>query len=171
MGLGTRWYVSRRFALRTDALFSLWKITTPVGFGDPQYDLGSVPFRNGVGARPLHHGRAPVPVVKSGFESRTADWLGVDEALARILAEAAPLLGPSAARSRDCLGRALAEEVVAEATLPPWDNSAMDGFAVRGADVRGARADAPVRLERRAAACAPARVRDRRSRPARPCGS
>jgi hypothetical protein len=43
MGLGTRWYLSRRFALRADALFSLWKITTPVGFGDPQYDLGSVP--------------------------------------------------------------------------------------------------------------------------------
>jgi hypothetical protein len=36
------------------------------------------------------------------------------------------------------LGRVLAESVVARLTLPPWDNSAMDGFAVRAADVAGA---------------------------------
>ena len=98
-----------------------------------------------MGEGPLHHGRAPVPVVRSGFESRAADWLGVDEALARILADAAPL-PPEPCPLAHCLGRALAEDVVAEATLPPWDNSAMDGFAARAADVGGARADAPVRL-------------------------
>ena len=99
-----------------------------------------------MGPRPLHHGLAPVPLVKSGFESRTADWLGVDEALAKILDAAAPL--PSErAQLQECLGRALAEDVVAEATLPPWDNSAMDGFAVRGTDVKGAGDGSPVRLE------------------------
>jgi len=98
-----------------------------------------------VGEGPLHHGRAPVPVVRSGFETRPADWLGVDEALARILADATPL-PPEPCPLIHCLGRALAEDVVAEATLPPWDNSAMDGFAVRGTDVAGATVDAPVRL-------------------------
>jgi hypothetical protein len=42
MGIGTRWFLSPSFALRTDAIFSLWKITTPAGFGDPQYGFGPV---------------------------------------------------------------------------------------------------------------------------------
>lgn len=44
------------------------------------------------------------------------------------------------------LGRVLAREVVAAVTLPPWDNSAMDGYAIRAVDVSGAAEDAPVRL-------------------------
>jgi len=85
-------------------------------------------------------------VVRSGFESRSADWLGVDEALARILADVEAL--PAERRPLlECLGRALAEEIVADATLPPWDNSAMDGFAVRGVDIEGASPERPVRLE------------------------
>ena len=44
------------------------------------------------------------------------------------------------------LGRALAEPVVARALLPPWDNSAMDGYAVRQADVGSARVEDPVSL-------------------------
>jgi hypothetical protein len=40
LGVGTRWFATDRFTLRTDALFSLWKISTPVGFGDPQYGFG-----------------------------------------------------------------------------------------------------------------------------------
>jgi hypothetical protein len=35
VGLGTRWFVSERFALRGDGVFSLWKIDTPPGFSDP----------------------------------------------------------------------------------------------------------------------------------------
>ncbi|HUG29003.1 MAG TPA: gephyrin-like molybdotransferase Glp [Candidatus Limnocylindria bacterium] len=44
------------------------------------------------------------------------------------------------------LGRVLAREVIAAVTLPPWDNSAMDGYAILAADVAGAAEDAPVRL-------------------------
>jgi molybdopterin molybdotransferase len=40
----------------------------------------------------------------------------------------------------------LAEDVVSPIDLPRWDNSAMDGFAVRSDDVRGAAPDRPVRL-------------------------
>jgi molybdopterin molybdotransferase len=71
--------------------------------------------------------------------------LTVPEASARILehisrlpVERVPLL--------DALGRVLAEAVRAPMTLPAWDNSAMDGYAVRGADIDAATRDRPVRL-------------------------
>ncbi len=47
----------------------------------------------------------------------------------------------------DALGRVLAEPVTSTTDLPPWDNSAMDGYAVRAADTAGATEDGPVRLE------------------------
>lgn len=84
--------------------------------------------------------------MRPGFESRSADWLGVDEALDRILASAEPL--PATALDVvESVGRGLAEDVVADATLPPYDNSAMDGYAVRAADARGARPEAPATLD------------------------
>lgn len=46
----------------------------------------------------------------------------------------------------DALGSVLAEPVVSPLNIPPWTNSAMDGYAARAADVRGARADAPITL-------------------------
>jgi molybdopterin molybdotransferase len=44
------------------------------------------------------------------------------------------------------LGRVLAEDVTAQVAVPPFDSSAMDGFAVRAADVAGAGPSRPVRL-------------------------
>jgi molybdopterin molybdotransferase len=46
----------------------------------------------------------------------------------------------------DALGGVLAEDVVSPLDIPAWTNSAMDGYAVRGADVRGASEQAPARL-------------------------
>ena len=46
----------------------------------------------------------------------------------------------------EALGLVLAEDVVARVDLPGFDNSAMDGYAVRSADVAGASVDAPVTL-------------------------
>jgi molybdopterin molybdotransferase len=43
-------------------------------------------------------------------------------------------------------GSVLAEDVLADTPLPPFDNSAMDGYAVRAADLAGATAEAPVTL-------------------------
>lgn len=43
-------------------------------------------------------------------------------------------------------GRTLAEEVRARNAIPLWDNSAMDGYALRAADVAGASAETPVEL-------------------------
>jgi molybdopterin molybdotransferase len=71
--------------------------------------------------------------------------LGVDEALARVLAAFAPL-PPVAVPILDALGSVLAETVRAEVAIPPFRNSAMDGYAVRAADTTGASADRPVRL-------------------------
>ncbi|HEV7810938.1 MAG TPA: gephyrin-like molybdotransferase Glp, partial [Candidatus Limnocylindrales bacterium] len=44
-------------------------------------------------------------------------------------------------------GRILAEDVMSLTALPPWDNSAMDGYAVRAADIAAAVEDAPIRLQ------------------------
>jgi molybdopterin molybdotransferase len=46
----------------------------------------------------------------------------------------------------DALDSVLAEDVVSPLDIPAWTNSAMDGYAARGADVRGASAERPVRL-------------------------
>lgn len=60
--------------------------------------------------------------------------LNVDEALGRILS-GTPQLPSESAPIEDAVGRALSADVTASRTLPPWDNSAMDGFAVRSAEV------------------------------------
>jgi len=65
-----------------------------------------------------------------------ADWLDARAALDRIL-ETVARLDPMETPVDDCLGHVLAEPVVAGVDLPPWDNSAMDGFAVRSADLAG----------------------------------
>jgi molybdopterin molybdotransferase len=46
----------------------------------------------------------------------------------------------------DAAGLVLAEDLVATRALPAFDNSAMDGYAVRAADLTGASAEHPVRL-------------------------
>ncbi|HZI10860.1 MAG TPA: molybdopterin molybdotransferase MoeA, partial [Myxococcus sp.] len=69
--------------------------------------------------------------------------LPVEEARAQVLELASPL-SAEWVPLEDALGRTLAEDVTARRTLPPWDNSAMDGYAVRSADLSGAAA--PVRL-------------------------
>lgn len=54
-----------------------------------------------------------------------------------------PVVGTNLA---DCLGLVLAERVSSPIALPPFDNSAMDGYAVQAADVAGATQTTPVRL-------------------------
>lgn len=46
----------------------------------------------------------------------------------------------------DALGSVLAEDIISRLDIPAWTNSAMDGYAARGADVRGASESNPVRL-------------------------
>ena len=72
--------------------------------------------------------------------------LEIDRARELVLECALPL-GEEAVPLDDALGRVLARELRSEGPLPPFDSSAMDGFAVRSEDLAGAREDAPVTLE------------------------
>lgn len=67
--------------------------------------------------------------------------ISVAEALERILARV-PVLPPAPVPLSQALGLVLAEEVVADEDLPPFDHSAVDGYAVRSADLA-----APATLE------------------------
>ncbi len=69
----------------------------------------------------------------------------VTEASERILADIRPLPAERLPL-RQALGRVLTADVTAPISLPPWDNSSMDGYAVRSTDVAGARQDAPAIL-------------------------
>src|SRR5439155_9294633 len=71
--------------------------------------------------------------------------LSVHEASAQILAAVAPL-PVERVRVADALGRVLAHEVRSPIAHPPWDNSSMDGYALRAVDVAGASRDTPVVL-------------------------
>jgi len=61
----------------------------------------------------------------------------LDEALASLLAKALPVFGSESVSTFDADGRVLAQDVVSALTVPPRDNSAMDGYAVRMADCAG----------------------------------
>src|SRR5437879_7509081 len=68
------------------------------------------------------------------------------EAARLILEHVAPL--PTTRRPlREVLDRVLAEDVTSPIDLPAWDNSAMDGYAARAADVEPARPERKVTLE------------------------
>ena len=79
------------------------------------------------------------------MKPREPDWLLIGPALDRILS-AAPRMPVELVELNAVLGRTLAEAVSSPVDHPPWANSAMDGYAVRTPDVRGARSDAPIRL-------------------------
>lgn len=84
--------------------------------------------------------------------------LAPDQALRRVLASLADVAPLPAERVafRAALGRALAEDLVAERSLPPFDNSQMDGYALRARDAARPRARLPVAFEVAAGARGPA---------------
>ena len=71
------------------------------------------------------------------------EGLSVEEAREAVLA-ATPVLGAETVSTDASQGRILAEDVSSTRTLPPADCSAMDGYAVRRADLAGASKDSPV---------------------------
>ena len=72
--------------------------------------------------------------------------LSVEEAQERLLAACGDPLAAEDVELESALDRVLAESIVSALDLPPWDNSAMDGFAVHAADVAGAAPGSPIRL-------------------------
>ena len=73
--------------------------------------------------------------------------LTLDEALPALLARATPLQAIESVATFDADGRVLAQDLVAELQVPPQDNSSMDGYAVRCADVSSP--DAVLRVTQR----------------------
>ena len=65
--------------------------------------------------------------------------LPVAEAEKMIGARVAPVSGQGMAPLREALGRVLTADLIAPFNLPPFDNSAVDGYAVRGEDIDSAR--------------------------------
>jgi molybdopterin molybdotransferase len=72
--------------------------------------------------------------------------LSVEEAQDRLLAATGEPLPAESVALDAALDRVLAEPILSSLDLPPWDNSAMDGFAIRAADVADAVPGSPVRL-------------------------
>lgn len=71
--------------------------------------------------------------------------LKAGEARAAILQHLTPVSGWERVAVRDALGRVLAEDVIAPCSVPAHDNSAMDGYAVRFADL-AATGDTPLQV-------------------------
>jgi molybdopterin molybdotransferase len=68
--------------------------------------------------------------------------ISVEQALGKVLEHIA-VLGAEEKPILDCLGQVLAEDVFSKINIPPLDNSAMDGYAVRSADTSGAGPKSP----------------------------
>ena len=74
-----------------------------------------------------------------------AGLLSVEAARDAVLAATEPV-GTESIAPADALGRVTAETVSGRVSLPPWPNSAMDGYAIRAADTAGATEAGPVEL-------------------------
>ena len=64
-----------------------------------------------------------------------SDLTLLEDAL-KVVLDTVPVLGIEKINLLDALGRVLAEDIIADRDNPPWDNSAMDGFAVRYQDIK-----------------------------------
>ena len=71
--------------------------------------------------------------------------ISFEEALDHILSRIQPL-GVEKVLLLESLGRIIGEDIYAKRNIPPLDNSAMDGYALRSEDVREASQNHPVRL-------------------------
>ena len=72
--------------------------------------------------------------------------ISFDEALNNILSHI-HALGLEKVSLLESLGRVIAEDIYARRNIPPLDNSAMDGYALRSEDVQKASPNHPIRLE------------------------
>ena len=79
----------------------------------------------------------PSPTSVPAEAPRRAALRSLDEALAALLADLAPVCAaaPEVLPTSEALGRVLAADVVSLLDVPPADNTSMDGYAMRAADV------------------------------------
>ena len=74
------------------------------------------------------------------------EMMSVEEALDCVLSHVSPLEVETVSLL-DAVGRVVAEDLVSDCDITPFDHAAMDGFAVRAADLMNASDDAPVSLQ------------------------
>ena len=110
------------------------RVEADVTFGADVVCVGDVHLTGGARDRPGRHPARGRVLMRSVAEHRAA-----------VLALVAPL-GAERVPVGSALGRVLAEDVTAVVDLPGFENSAMDGYAVRAADLVGAGDDTPVVL-------------------------
>jgi molybdopterin molybdotransferase len=75
-----------------------------------------------------------------------SDLHSVEEARDAVLAAVPPRTRTERREVTESVGLVLAEPIVGRTALPPWDNSAMDGYAIRAGDVAGATEESPAGL-------------------------
>src|SRR5262245_19004998 len=85
------------------------------------------------------------PAVQARSTEATGPTLRVDEARDRILSAFRPL-EPIELPIANALGLVTTGDVIAEMDVPPFTNSAMDGYAVQARDLRNASPERPVCL-------------------------
>jgi molybdopterin molybdotransferase len=85
-----------------------------------------------------------IPVVP--FLCYILAMITIEEALDKVLFYTQPL-GSEKVSILEALGRVCAEDTLANRDIPPFDNSAMDGYAVRAEDIQTASPKHPVQLE------------------------
>lgn len=71
--------------------------------------------------------------------------ISVEQAIAQVLSRI-PVLEPERVGLLEALGRVLAQDVISDIDVSPFDNSAMDGYALRAADIASGSVEAPVAL-------------------------
>jgi molybdenum cofactor synthesis domain-containing protein len=89
-----------------------------------------------------HHAIPGHATIQSNLRYNCRLMIPVNEAI-RIVREQTPVLDSEAVVLANARGRYLAEDIVADSDLPPFDRSQMDGYAVRAADIQ----QPPVRLK------------------------
>ncbi|HET6890154.1 MAG TPA: gephyrin-like molybdotransferase Glp, partial [Pyrinomonadaceae bacterium] len=77
--------------------------------------------------------------------SKWLRMISVAEAIQIVRGHTRPL-EPEAVPLSNALGRYLAEDIIADSDLPPFDRAQMDGYAIRAAEIKDATPDAPSRL-------------------------
>ncbi|MCU7812310.1 MAG: molybdopterin molybdenumtransferase MoeA, partial [Candidatus Thiodiazotropha sp. (ex Notomyrtea botanica)] len=70
-----------------------------------------------------------------GCDSHQQSLKPFDEALSFLLAQAKPISDTETLPLEQALGRVLAVPVHSQVDVPPWDNSAMDGYAINTRDL------------------------------------
>jgi molybdopterin molybdotransferase len=76
-----------------------------------------------------------ITIAPSCADDYDSESLSVEEARRRILADIKPVIGDEKLALRTALGRILAENVISPLDVPSHNNSAMDGYALKGTDL------------------------------------